>query len=224
MPTCCSTEAIEGQFDRKEAEDELDRYRRDGPLPTTQALIHALDAKGVADAELLDIGAGVGAIHHALLARGARRAVHVDISRDYIAAARSEVERMGHGGRVEFVHGDFVALAPDIATADVVTLDRVICCYPDVTSLVSSSARKARRMYGAVFPRDRAMVRLAIAIENLMKRIRGSAFRSYLHAPVVIDELLEQAGFTRSRTQRTWFWEVVVYTRTGNPGEIPTDG
>jgi magnesium-protoporphyrin O-methyltransferase len=224
MPSCCSTEAIAGQFDRREADDELRRYRRDGPLPTTQALIHALEGKGVADAELLDIGAGVGAIHHALLERGARRAVHVDISRDYIEAARTEVERRGHGDRVEFVQGDFVGLAPGIATADVVTLDRVICCYPDVTSLVSSSARKARRMYGAVFPRDRAMIRLAIAVENAMKRIRGSAFRSYLHPPALIDELLHHEGFTRARTLRTWFWEVVVYTRTGNPREIATDG
>ena len=214
MPTCCSAEAIAGQFDRQEADAELRRYRLDGPLPTTRALIDALGAKGVADAELLDIGAGVGAIHHALLKRGARRAVHVDISRDYIGAARSEVERLGHEKRVEFVQGDFVALAPNIAPADVVTLDRVICCYPDVTNLVTASARKARRIYGAVFPRDRVAVRLAIVIENLVKRIRGSAFRSYLHPPAVIDDLLQQAGFSRQRTQRTWFWEVVVYART----------
>ena len=109
MPTCCSSEAIASQFDRKEADDELRRYRRDGPLPTTQALIEVLAANGVAESELLDIGAGVAAIHHALLERGARRAVHVDISRDYIGAARSEVQRRGHADRVEFVEGDFVA-------------------------------------------------------------------------------------------------------------------
>lgn len=224
MPTCCSIEAIAGQFDRKEADDELRRYRRDGPLPTTQALIDALEAKGVADAEVLDIGAGVGAIHHALLARGARRAMHVDISRDYIGAARSEAERRGHADRVEFVQGDFVPLAPAIREADVVTLDRVICCYPDVTNLVTLSAQKARRIYAAVFPRDRALMRLAIVVDNLIKRIRGSAFRSYLHPPAMIDELLQDAGFRRYRTQRTWSWEIAVYARTTDPVQISTDG
>jgi 2-polyprenyl-3-methyl-5-hydroxy-6-metoxy-1,4-benzoquinol methylase len=217
LTPCCSTEAIASQFDQDTANEELRRYRRDGPVPTTQALIDALVARGVADAEVLDIGAGIGAIHHALLERGARRAVHVDISNDYLEAARLEADRLGHAVRVRFVRGNFVDLAPKIDVADVVTLDRVICCYPDLEGLVTRSAERARRLYGAVFPRDRTLVRLGIVFMNLAKRLRGSAFRSYFHSPALIDEMLLRAGLVRQNTQRTWFWEVVVYTRRSSP-------
>ena len=215
MTSCCSNNAIAQQFSRETADRELRRYRSDGPAPTTQALIHALTARGVTNADLLDIGAGVGAIYHALLARGARRAVHVDISSDYIAAAREETNRVGHADRVRFVHGDFVEIAPSIELADVVTLDRVICCYADMERLVTRSAERARRLYGTVYPRDRSYVRIGIVLLNLFQRLRRSGFRSYLHAPADIDALMQRLGFVRNSTQRTWFWEVVVYVRQG---------
>lgn len=213
MTNCCSNEAIARQFGRDTADEELRRYRQEGPLPTTEALITALAARGIADAEVLDVGAGIGAIHHALLDRGARRAVHVDISSDYIEAARVETKRIGHADRVRFVQGDFVAIAPGIEMADVVTLDRVICCYADMEGLVTRSAERARRLYGAVYPRDRLWVRVGIALMNAGKRLRRSAFRSYFHAPAAIDALLRRLGFIPSSTQRTWFWEIVVYAR-----------
>src|SRR5687768_1892459 len=132
-PSCCATHGITRKLGREHAEEELRRYRADGPLPTTRALIDALRrlGGGIPGTELLDIGAGVGAIHHALLEQGAARAVHVDLSVDSIDVAREEAMRRGLD-RVQFVAGDFVQLAPTIDDADVVTLDRVICCYPDM--------------------------------------------------------------------------------------------
>ena len=215
---CCSNEAIAQQFSRESAEEELDRYRREGPLPTTQALIRALVARGVSNTEVLDIGAGIGAIHHALLKQGARRAVHVDISSDYVEVARAEAERIGHANRVQFVQGDFVAVAPEIEAADIVTLDRVICCYADMESLVTRSAERARRLYAAVYPRDRLRVRIGIVLMNVGKALCRSEFRSYFHAPQRIDQLLRAFGFERGSTQRTWFWEVVVYVRRAAAG------
>ncbi|MGE5101239.1 MAG: methyltransferase domain-containing protein, partial [Deltaproteobacteria bacterium] len=78
-------------------------------------------AVGVDGASLLDIGGGVGAIHHTLLDAGATNARHVDVSPDYINAAREEAGRRGHADRVLFLRGDFVQLAPEVADADVVT-------------------------------------------------------------------------------------------------------
>lgn len=213
MSSCCATRAIADQFDRETAREELERYRRDGPLPTTCALIESLVRQGVFNAELLDIGAGVGAIHNVLLERGAKRATHVDISPDYVDAARDETVRLGHADRVRFVVGDFVELAPGVESADIVTLDRVICCYPDMERLVTQSAGKSRRLYGAVYPRDRWWARVGVVLMNATKRVRGSAFRSYLHPQAAIDAVLRHLGFERRSTERTWFWEVVVYRR-----------
>jgi len=123
---------------------------------------------GIDGATILDIGGGVGAVPHALLEAGARAATDVDVSSSYVDAARAEAERRGVAPQIVFRQGDFVSLAAEIPEADVVTLDRVICCYPDVRALVSLSASHARRLYGLVFPRDTWWARLGMAIVNLV--------------------------------------------------------
>ena len=128
-------------------------------------------------------------------------------------AAREEAERRGHGPRVEFVHGDFIDLASGIPAADVVTLDRVICCYPDMERLVGLSAQKARRLYGAVYPRDVRWIHIAIRVINLVQRIKRSPFRVFLHSPAAIDGVLRIAGLERHTVRRTPGWEVVIYGR-----------
>src|SRR5918998_4225657 len=202
MVTCCQREGIEHQFGRRTAAWELKRFRKRGPLSTTRLLVDELRRLGVSDASLLDVGGGVGAIHHELLDSGARTAVHVDISPDYLLAAREEAERRGHAGRVEFVHADFVEVAPTLAESDVVTLDRVICCYPDMERLITLCAGKARRAFGAVYPRETWWMRAAVAAVNVVSRIRRSAFRVYLHPPAGIDSVLRAHGLERRAIPR----------------------
>lgn len=213
MVSCCQCEGIATQFGAKTARRDLRRFRRRGPPESTRLLIDDLRAAGVAGASLLDIGGGVGAIHHALIGAGARDAVHVDVSSDYIAAAREEAVRRGHGDRVRFIHGDFVQVAPTLPDAEVVTLDRVICCYPDMEALVTAAAAKARRVFGAVYPRDVWWVRLAVRGVNLVLGVRRSAFRTFVHPPAAIDAVLRQHGLERRALRRTTVWEVVTYVR-----------
>lgn len=215
MVTCCQCEGIERQFGRKNAEKELRRFRRSGPIPTTRALIDALRAQGIGGASVLDIGGGIGAVHHVLLDAGASHAVHVDVSPDYLELSRDESIRLAHDDRVGFLRGDFVCLAPTTSAADVVTLDRVICCYPDMEQLVSASAGKARRLYGAVYPREAWWVRAALSLTNALMRLRRTAFRVFLHPPAAIDEVLRRSGLEPRTIQRKFFWEIAVYARPG---------
>ena len=216
--SCAQCEGIEHQFDRGEARKKLRQFRRRGPDKTTRLLIEelraALSAGDVHDAVLLDGGAGLGAIHHELLDGRVSRAIHVDASTAQLAAAKDETERRGHSSRVEFVFGDFVALADTIASADIVTLDRVICCFDDMHGLVQRSARKAGRFYGAVYPRQIGWMRIAIGGINLFQRLKRSAFRVFLHDPAAIDAELRAAGLERRSLRQTLGWEVVVYART----------
>jgi 2-polyprenyl-3-methyl-5-hydroxy-6-metoxy-1,4-benzoquinol methylase len=156
--SCTQCDGVEQQFDPAAATKSLRRYRRHGPDRTTRLLIDALraalDESDARDAVLLDIGAGVGAIHHELLDGRVARAIHVDASTAHLTVAREETKRRSHGALVDFVHRDFVSIADVVPAADVVTLDRVICCYDDMDRLVSRSAEKAVRLYGAVYPRD----------------------------------------------------------------------
>jgi magnesium-protoporphyrin O-methyltransferase len=174
-------------------------------------LLDAIKTQGLQGATLLDIGAGIGVIHHELLSAGARSAVHVDATDANLRLAEHEASRQGHRDKVTFLGGDFVDLAREIAPADIVTLDRVICCYPDMEELVDASAARARRLYGAVYPRERWLLKVWIFFDNLFRRIRGNPFETYIHPIAAIDTVLKRHGLERRWVRDTYAWRVAVY-------------
>src|SRR5512142_1909286 len=97
---CCNEDVYDDTFDARRAESQLRDYRRKGPNGWTARLIDELRAGGVEGLTVLEIGAGVGIVHHELLAAGASAAVDVDASGPYIAAARAEAARLGIADRV----------------------------------------------------------------------------------------------------------------------------
>ena len=214
----CQCRDYETLWDAEHAAKDLKRYRAKGPDKTTRLLVGALKAQGVENASILDIGAGIGVVHHELLSAGAQSATHVDATTANIRAAKDETARRRHDDQVTFLQGDFVALSPDIPAADVVTLDRVICCYPEMDSLVSASGAKARRLYGAVYPRERPLVKAIIALGNAVRRLRGTAFRSYAHSIRAIDATLAKEGLTQVSVTDTFAWRVAVYSRQREEG------
>lgn len=214
---CCKRDGqcrgIEEHFDTSAGTRKLRAYRQNGPDKTTRLLVDALRAEDVSDATLLDIGGGIGAIQLELLASGLRSATDVDAASGYLAVAREEAARRGYDGRVTYRHGDFVTLSGDLEPADIVTLDRVICCYHDMPALVGASIAKARRLYGVVYPRDDWWVRLSLAAENAGNRLRRSRFRAFVHPTRTVDGMIRAAGFEQRFFQRTAAWQVIVYGR-----------
>ena len=212
MPTC-HCEATDRHFTRERAQGELATYQRRGPTGTARLLLRSLAALGISPDTLLDVGAGVGVLHQELLQGRCQGAVHVEAAAAYIEVARAETLRRGHGGRVEFRHGDFLALAAELAPADLVTLDRVVCCYPDLEPLVRSSAAKARRYYALSFPHDRWYMRVHTWWQNRRRRMAGNQFRTFVHPVTQIYSALQEAGFEVRVSRRTLGWEVLVCTR-----------
>jgi len=211
--TCCNTPAWACQFDRKLALRDLRDYRKGRLVATTQALIDALVRAGVEQSTILDIGGGVGAIQFALLDAGARETTSVDVSAPYLDAAREEAARQGRTGRITFQLGDFVELAPRIPAADIVTLDRVVCCYARMELLVRLSAERSRRLYGLVYPRDRWLERAVVQLQNVFRALWGNPFRSFVHSVAAMDALIRSLGFTLRHKVRTFAWEVAVYQK-----------
>ena len=204
---------IEDRFDTEAGAQKLRAYLRNGPDRTTQLLVDALRTEGVAEATLLDIGGGIGAIQLELLASGLRSATDVDAASGYLAVAREEATRRGYESRVTYRHGDFVPLAGELESADIVTLHRVICCYHDMPALVGASLAKARRLYGVVYPRDDWWVRLSFAAENVGQRMRRTQFRAFVHPTQAVDGMIRDAGFERRFFHRGAVWQVIVYGR-----------
>ena len=210
-PGCACT--VGNEFGERQARRKLAAYRRGGPDRTTAWLIDGLVAGGVVGSTVLDIGAGVGAVHLALLEAGAVSAVDVDGSPAYVEVARAEARRAGRAGEVRHETGDFVALAPTIAPADLVALDRVVCCYPDMSALVRLSVARARRRYGLVYPRDTWWIRAGGALLNAVARLARQRTRAYVHRTAEVDALVRAAGFVPRVQRATLFWQVAVYER-----------
>ena len=212
MPVC-HCEATDRHFGIPRAQDELASYRRRGPTGTTRLMLQCLAELGPAPTSLLDVGGGVGVLHHVLLDRGVQRAVHVEASGAYVEVAREESTRRGHGSRVSFQHGDLVALKDSLLPADLVTLDRVVCCYPELEPLIRASAGKAVRYFALSYPHDRWYMRGHTWFQNSRRRRSGNAFRTFVHPVSLIRALMEESGFSVVSTRRTPAWEVIVGRR-----------
>ncbi|MHA2313122.1 MAG: class I SAM-dependent methyltransferase [Candidatus Thorarchaeota archaeon] len=210
----CQCQGIESKFDQKKATKKLEQYRKDGPDKTTKMLIDAIIEEGISGMTLLDIGGGVGAIQHELLNSGISSCLNVEASRAYVEAAKDEADRQGHADGISHLHSNFVEVANDIPQSDIVTLDRVICCYDDVEGLVGKSSIKALRLYGLVYPRDNLWAKIVTALENLIFRIQRNPFRTYVHPTETVDGIVRSNGFERRFYREVGMWQIVVYKRS----------
>jgi magnesium-protoporphyrin O-methyltransferase len=115
---------------------------------------------------------------------------------------------------VGYTHGNFVELASEVEEADIVTLDRVICCFPDMTSLVALSAEKARNVYGLVFPKDTWWLKLAAAILNPVYQIfTRTSFESFVHPTDEVDSIIRSKGLQQRYYRTSGVWQIMVYAR-----------
>lgn len=205
--------AANRQFTAKRAAKELSGYRRGRIGPTTRLLRDAVVTTQQQARSLIDIGAGVGVLTFELLDRGLEHAIAVDASQTYIAAAKQEAGRRRRADHITFVEGDFVTVAGSIGPAEIVTLDRVVCCYEDYRGLLTAAAAHASRAIALSFPRDRWFVRWGVHLENALRRLRGNAFRNFVHPTGDIHRLITNAGFHRVEERLTAQWAVEVYAR-----------
>ena len=212
---CCNVNNLNGMFDEREARRDIGNYRKKGLGSRGRKIVTFLEGKGLAGASLLEIGSGIGALHLELLKAGAARAVSVDVSSAYLAAARDLTASLGYRDAVVHHQGNFVDMARDIDSADIVLADRVVCCFPDMTGMVTSTARHARRFCVLTFPRGFRWVHALLAppLNAFLSLVKGD-FRVFLHSPEEIKGAVLSEGFSEVFHSFDGPWEVVVFQRT----------
>jgi magnesium-protoporphyrin O-methyltransferase len=211
VANCCSSD-YRRFFNRKFASRDAERYRENGLTGSSQALV-AL-AGDVQGASVLDIGGGVGAIELELLAAGAERATNVELSGGYEEAAAGLLAERGLAERVERRVADFVADADAIEPHDVVVMHRVICCYPDVDSLVGTAASHAKRRLLVTYPQERVWMRAGLMLINLWLFLSRCGFRTYVHPVSRIVGAAETEGLRLERRERHGLlWESAAFVR-----------
>jgi SAM-dependent methyltransferase len=213
MPcNCC--EITDNAFSEAEARSEIRAYRRKGPANQTKLILAAIRSLKLGNVELLDIGGGVGAIYHELLKDIATKATHVDASSAYLKEAKEEATRRGNSDRVNFIHADFTDVANELPNADIVTLDRVVCCYPDFRKLLTAAAEHSRKALAFTYPREVWYLRIGFKIANFFQGLGKDPFRIFLHPVSEMELLLQKEGFERVSLRRLFVWEMALYTKT----------
>lgn len=186
----------------------------------TRDLVQALGPSRLEGRTVLDLGCGTGDLALAALARGATRATGVDLG----AGAIQEARALARHRRVEdlstFQVGDAAKVHLD--EHDVVLLNRVLCCYPEVDALLDNSLSAARHVFAFTAPPSaglagtfaRAETRLAnIVFRIRVKKFRG--FRVHVHDLEAVDRRIRAAGFRRVvEGRRRLVWRLAIYERT----------
>jgi len=212
--SCCARFCVaETQFDPKVAERDLRRYQRHGPDASTRMLLAELRRWPLQGLRLLDVGSGIGIIAMELACAGLTAVTLADASPAYLEAARRQVGPLYASRPAQFVLGDFAAIASTLPDADVVTLDRVVCCYPDVDALLQAASMRARQIVAFTYHPDRWYLHAAVALENFSYRVRSNAFRAFVHSPERMASVLGAAGFVRAARRETFPWALDLYQR-----------
>lgn len=207
---CCGAESL---FDRKEAAKEMKRYLKKGPGKTTRKLVTAIRGRDIAGLSLLDIGGGTGAIQFELLKAGIRDATGIDASSAYLETVKKEAAGRGLQNRMEGIHGDFMDHHQTVPSHHIVTLDKVICCYPDAKALLEYSVSKCNRYYGISYPRDWMAAKAVTGLANLFFHIKGNPFRTHIHPVKMIRATIEAHGLKRIYKGSSFPWIIEWYGR-----------
>ncbi|MCC6498750.1 MAG: class I SAM-dependent methyltransferase [Anaerolineales bacterium] len=200
-------------FVEADAEADVKNYRKRGPANQTKLILEAIRSLGLRDASLLDVGGGIGTIHHELLKDVATEAIHVDASSAYLKVATEEAKRIGHEAQVKFIHADFTDVADELPQADVVTLDRVVCCYPNMRGLLKAASSKSRKAVALTYPREVWYVRAVMSVMNFFQRLRNDPFRVFVHPVAEMEALMNGEGLRRTSTRKLFVWEMSLYQR-----------
>jgi len=213
---CCntisSTQATDEYFSGQSARF-LRKFRRKGLDKETRLLEQGILTRSVEGASLLEIGCGVGGLHLRLLQAGAAKATGIDIAQGMINGAKELSSELGLADRVNYVLGDFTDKPQDFERADIVMLDKVVCCYEEIEILLNESLQRAGTTYAIVFPRpypiSKAIMQSMIAVLRFM-RVR---FFPFWHNWNAMTGKILAAGFEEQYSATTIMWAVRVYRR-----------
>lgn len=176
-------------------------------------MLGTASAGGLQGARVLEIGGGVGAIQTELLEAGAERGEIVELVSAYEPYALELAREKGLEGRVSFRVQDLLESQETVETADVVVLNRVVCCSPEGVRLTAIAARLARRTLVLSFPRDRFLVKTGLRFVNATMRLMGRSFRVFVHPPPSLVAAAESEGLRLADSGQGFVWRFVTLRR-----------
>jgi magnesium-protoporphyrin O-methyltransferase len=210
---CCKENVIEKQFDKHRVNSKVNEYHSKGVAKETRILIDSIKSLGIDGYSLLDIGCGLGSIGMELIESGLTDVENVEASSSFLESAKTESKKRNLIDKMKFTYGDFVKISESVSPADIVTLDKVICCYDELEPLVKLSCERTLEYYGVIYPRESWWAKAVIGFDNILRKIKGNTFRVFIYPTKEIDNIIKGQGLRRVFYKAMMVWQIVIYSR-----------
>jgi magnesium-protoporphyrin O-methyltransferase len=210
---CCTPKGYQQIFSERSARAQVRSYRRNGLDSTSRQIVDMLKQQGVEGMTLLEVGGGIGAIQIELLKGGLARAVSVELTPTYEESAATLLREAGFEDRVERRVMDFVDAETEIGVADIVVMNRVICCYPDLPRLAGAAAEHAKGILVMSFPKERWWTRVIVWMANFGMAVTRRQFRIFLHPMDQIVAITRKHGLEPTINKPGLFWQITAMRR-----------
>jgi len=211
---CCSPKGYRWVFSERSARGEAKRYRRKGLDSTSRRIVDFIKRQGVESRTVLEVGGGIGAIQIELLKAGAAHATSIELTPTYEEVAAGLVKEAGFTDRIDRKVMDFVDPSVQLEAADVVIMNRVICCYPDMPRLAGAAAERTRELLVMSYPREAWWTKIGLKLGNSALRATRREFQVFLHPPREIIAVSEGHGLRTVLNQTGAFWTVAALSRS----------
>jgi magnesium-protoporphyrin O-methyltransferase len=96
---------------------------------------------------------------------------------------------------------------------DHITLDKVICCYPDFKAIVNLACKKSTHTVSLSYPMDGFIADLFRWFGVLFMKIMGNPFKPYIHRVASVRSLFNKQGFTIQERALSFPWHVETYVK-----------
>lgn len=208
---CCGADML---FNAKKAKKEYRKYLRKGPGKASRKLIGQLAQMSLDGKSMLDIGGGIGALQWWFLESGGAHTTDVDASSGYLALANEHANQQGWADKATFKMGDIVDVEGDLQAADVVTLDKVVCCYPNYEEIIEVSCNKSKEIVALTYPMDGFVASTLRNLGSFFIKLTGNPYRPYVHSVTKIRDQFKRWQFECVASEFSFPWYVETYRRT----------
>ena len=206
---CCGADR---HFDAKNAKKQYRQYLKKGPSRVTKKLIGQLKNLNTGTT-LLDVGGGIGAIQWWFLNLGGTQTIGVDASSGYTVLAQEHAAKNNLQENTRYLIGDFTANEDEIPLVDHITLDKVICCYPDYKAILMLACKKSTHTLSLSYPMDGFIAEIFRGFTVLSMKIMRNPFKPYIHRVASVRELIVENGFTLNEHALAFPWHIETYVK-----------
>ena len=207
---CCGADLF---FDKKTADKKYRQYLKKGPSRVTSKIIQQLEKQTIEGTTMIDVGGGIGALQWWFLANGGTKTTDIDASTGYLQQARNHAEENGWSAKASFVTGDCTEAYDQLDQPDYITLDKVVCCYPNYKEILESTCDKSEGYVSLSYPMDGFVSETINWFSAMFLKLKNNSFQPYVHPVSEIRKVFNQKGYKRVAHQLAFPWHVETYKK-----------